>query len=459
MTDPHVSTSSDPDAILQCPQTIDDVELFAPGAQAHWYPAYELLHRHDPVRCIPSEGFGPGSDGYILSKHEDIARVVRDPERFPPTLFLALEKMAESSSNDAAPGFVNAMMVSMQSLRPTHALWRAHRQELTDPWVGPGAGRHEGMIREVANQLVDALFERAQSGEPIDFVQEFARPLPQLVMANILGFPHSDLARLERWGNAQVAAFVYGRGHRNEMSATQLQEQAATLIEFQDYTASIIAARRAEPSDDMISYLTTVHYTALDRTLTDIEINGIVYAMVIGGLETTQYAMSEQALLLCQQSHLWQRLSDERGLLRGFTEEAMRLRSPTQGLSTRVTTQEEVFQNTTVPAGSLLHLRWAAANVDPSEWQCPFDLDLQRKAVTRHLVFSQGPRVCPGAQLSRLEQQVAWGVLLDRFAAIRQVPGHNPKHQPGIMLGMRELRVYLDTTPNPVTPPNSQTGV
>ena len=110
--------------------------------------------------------------------------------------------------------------------------------------------------------------------------------------------------------------------------------------------------------------------------------------------------------------------------VRAFTEEGMRLRAPTQGLSTRMTTQDEVFQDVEVPAGSLLHMRWAAANMDPDEWECPHELRLDRKAGTRHLTFSQGARVCPGATLSRLEQTIAWDALLDRIDGVAYAPGN-----------------------------------
>ena len=75
---------------MACPHTLEDVDLFSPGAQEHWYEAYPILHREAPVHIIPGEGFGPGSDGYILSKYEDIERVVKDPERFTPTMTIAM---------------------------------------------------------------------------------------------------------------------------------------------------------------------------------------------------------------------------------------------------------------------------------------------------------------------------------------------------------------------------------
>lgn len=422
---------------LKCPVSLEDVDLFSPGAQEHWYEAYPILHAEAPVLRIPGEGAAPGTDGYILSKYEDIAMVVRDPVRFPSGLTTALERMAASDVPPEKQPHTNAMLLSMFTLRPTNELYRSHRQELTDPWVGPGASRHNDMIRDHANALVDRWID----GEEVEFIGEFARPLPQHVMATVLGFPLEDIPQLAKWGDAQVRGFVHGRGHRNELTEEQLDQQFRELDGFKEYVENIIQKKRRNPGNDMISWLCDVEYEALGRKLTDLEINGIVYAMVIGGLETTQYAIEEQAQLLCEHPGLFQALKADRSKIRGFCEEALRLRSPTQGLSSRTTTQDEVFQGVHVPKGSLLHLRWAAGNVDPDEWECPYDLDIERKAVTRHLAFSQGPRVCPGAGISRQEQWIAWNCLLDRLDDIAYAPGNTFEHQPGIMLGTLALKL------------------
>jgi cytochrome P450 len=220
---------------------------------------------------------------------------------------------------------------------------------------------------------------------------------------------------------------------------------------FQDYIYEHVKAKRARPSDDMISFLCDVTYEALDRKLTDIEIAGIVHAMILGGLETTQYALEEQAQLLCEHPEVFATLRDDRSKLRTFVEEALRLRSPTHGLTTRATTRDEVFQGVHVPAGSLLHLRFGAANVDPEAFACPFDLDLDRDGLGRHVTFSTGPRVCPGATISRLEQQIAWSVLLDRFESIEYGDGNDWLHQPGIMLGTLHLNVRFRPARSPVS--------
>ena len=432
---------------MKCPVSLEDVDLFGPGAQEHWYEAYEILHAEAPVHAIPGEGLGPGSDAYILSKYSDIARVVKDPARFRSVINVAIDgirpavEQAHSAGTEPdLPAGVNAMIVSMATLRPTQELYRAHRQELTDPWVGPGATRHRAMITRSVDELIDGWIDRGR----IEFISEFARPLPQLVLAAILGFPREDIPQLAEWGTFQVMPFVHGRGHRNLLSREQIASQAEALESFDQYVRDHVAAKRRQPQDDMVSFLTQVTYRALDRKLSDAEIVGIVYAMVLGGLETTQYALEEQAQLLCDDPALYQELRSDRSKLRAFTEEAMRVRAPTQGLSTRMTTQDEVFQGVKVPKGSLLHLRFAAGNVDEEEYACPHQIQLERKRVGGHLTFSQGPRICPGAGISRLEQTIAWDRLCDRIQTLCYAPGNEFLHQPGIMLGTLALHLEFE---------------
>ncbi|MGA1754641.1 MAG: cytochrome P450 [Ilumatobacteraceae bacterium] len=424
---------------MTCPVDLVAVDLFGPGAQEHWYEMYEILHREAPVLRIPDGGLRPGTDAYVLTKHADIAMVVKDPERFTVMGQRRLTDWANEGMTAERTYEVsrNLMTASMVSLRPTQELYIKHRKELTDPWVGTGALRHRETITRLANDLVD---EWIDDGE-VEFISRFARPLPQRVFATILGFPLDDIPQLAEWGDAIVTPFVHGTGLKHELTPEQTAEMLARLEGFQDYIYEHVRRKRRDPQDDMVSFLCDAHYEALDRKLTDLEIAGIVHAMIIGALETTQYALEEQAQLLCEIPGLFDLLRADRSKVRAFTEEALRLRSPTHGLSTRMTSQDEVFQGVDVPAGSLLHLRYAAGNVDPDEFECPYDLDLERDGLTRHLAFSAGPRVCPGANLSRIEQQIAWSVLLDRLESVEYGDGNDWLHQPGIMLSTLKLNL------------------
>ena len=427
---------------MGCPVSLDDVDLFGEGAQEHWYEAYEILHRDAPVLRIEGGGLTPGTDAFVLTRHADVGMVVRDVERFPNLTTTRLGRLADQglTPEEAYASHHNLMQASMLSLRPTQPLYLQHRRELTDPWVGPGALRHREMITRCANQLLDDWID----DDEVEFISRFARPLPQQVMANILGFPLDDIPKLAAWGDAVVMPFVHGGGLKHDLDQAKTEDMLARLDGFQDYIYGHVKTKRQDPQDDMVSFLCDVHYHALDRKLTDIEIAGIVHAMIIGGLETTQYALEEQAQLLCEHPEMFGLLRHDRTKLRAFTEEAMRMRAPTHGLSTRMTANDEVFCDVDVPAGSLLHLRFGAANVDEEAFDCPFELDLNREALTRHLTFSAGPRVCPGANLSRIEQQVAWGVLLDRLDSISYGPDNDWLHQPGIMLGTLKLNLKIN---------------
>jgi cytochrome P450 len=432
---------------MPCPVRLDDVDLFGDGAQEHWYEAYDILHREAPVLRIPDGGLTPGTDAFVLTKHEDVTTVVKDPARFRVISTMRVRQLADRgfSPEEAYATTRNLMQASMVSLRPTQELYFHHRRELTDPWVGTGALRHRDMITRHANGLVDEWIDDDQ----VEFISRFARPLPQRVMADVLGFPQEDVPQLAEWGDAVVTPFVHGTGLKHELTPEQAAEMNRRLAGFQDYIYEHVRAKRADPQDDMVSFLCAVRYEALGRTLTDIEIAGIVHAMILGGLETTQYALEEQAQLLCEHPGVFEQLRADRSKVRAFVEEGLRLRSPTHGLSTRMTTQDEVLHGVAVPAGSLLHLRFAAANVDPDEFGCPFDLDLERRQIGRHVTFSTGPRVCPGATLSRLEQQVAWSVLAYRVESIEYGDGNDWLHQPGIMLGTLKLNLRVHRSPHP----------
>jgi cytochrome P450 len=240
------------------PRTLADVDLFAPGAQEHWYQAYAILHAECPVQRLPGDGLTAGTDAFVLTKYADISRVVKDWERFPPTLSLLVAHIQQSGEMPTHIPDIDAMVASIVSLRPDPDLWRAHRKELTDPWVGPGCTRHAGMIAGHVDALIAGMLAKASAGEPVDFVADFARPLPQRVMASVLGFPMEDIPRLEQWGNAQVMSYVIGTTHRNILTPEQASEKSRLLAGMKDYVAQATREKRARPQDDMISFLTQV---------------------------------------------------------------------------------------------------------------------------------------------------------------------------------------------------------
>jgi len=428
--------------VAKCPIHLDEVDLFADGAQEHWFESYEILHREAPVHRIAGEGEEPGSDAFIISKYQDIAAIVKDPVTFPFRFEqgdgdLEREIIAEHGFADS----VNAQ----QTLRPDIEQHKMHRHQLTDPWVGTGAARHEAMITAACHELIDRWIHRGE----VEFVKEFAAPLPAISITSILGFPLEDLPKLRKWEEAQVRRFVYGKTHKNIMTEAEERENARTLAEFHGYIHEQIAEKRRNPADDMVTFLTQVRYgdeqrPDEQRPLTDGEIVAVAYGMNIGGNETTQYALTAEAQLLAQHPEVVEELRADRDKIKVFVEEAMRLYAPTQGLSTRRVTREVEIRGVKIAKGSLLHLRYGAGNRDEEEFSGAASIDLGRHKPARHLTFSQGPRTCPGAGLSRLEQNIAVAALLDRLDDLRLAPGKNDlKRQPGIMLGLWNLHLQF----------------
>ena len=422
------------EATAECPMNLDEVDLFAPGSQEHWFDAYKILHEESPVLRIPGEGTSPDTDGFIITKYEDIAMIIRDPYTFPQPSYGGAGMATDDGERSAL-----ADAMARNTLRPNLELYKQHRVQLTDPWVGAtGAPRNREMVTRYVDELIDNWIDRDPAA--VDFVEEFAAPLPQMVMTTILGFPFEDMPRLRVWGQAQVRRFVYGKGHRNLMSPEEEAENARDLGEFMQYVQDQVTDKRNNPGDDMTSFLTQVEY--MGRKLTDSEVIGVCFGMHIGGLETTQYAIAAEGEILAQQPDLWNEIKDDRSRIRFFVEEGLRLQAPTQGLSTRMTAKEVEMRGVTIPKGSILHLRYGAANRDPEEFPAPGEVDLTRPNTGRHMTFSQGIRVCPGAGISRLEQNVAWERLFERLDDLSLTPGKNDlRHQPGIMLGLWNLEL------------------
>ena len=130
-----------------------------------------------------------------------------------------------------------------------------------------------------------------------------------------------------------------------------------------------------------------------------------------------------------------------------FVEEVLRLESPTQGLYRTVTRDTEI-RGVAVPKGATVHLRFAAANRDAAVFKDPECLDLARPNAIRHMAFSQGEHHCPGAGLSRLEQNIAFTALIERLPNLRLTPGGNDfEHLPGFVLrALKSLSVSFDAT-------------
>ena len=270
----------------------------------------------------------------------------------------------------------------------------------------------------------------AARGDVIDLLGAYARPLPIEVLCELLGIPVADRA----WIAATVTAY------------DERAEQQRVERELAAYFAELIAARRAEPGDDLVSALTVARGKpggAADG-LTGNELLSTVFLLVMAGFDTTVNLIASGTLALLTHPGEKTRLRQDPSLLPAAVEELLRFTNPVNHANDRFTTQDVPVGDVVIPAGEWVLPATSSANRDPARFPGPDRLDLSRDT-SGHLAFGHGVHYCLGAPLARMEAEVALGALLARFPRISPaVPPEELRWRPvSLMNGLESLPVRL----------------
>ena len=261
--------------------------------------------------------------------------------------------------------------------------------------------RRVAQLRTRTAQIAAGLADRLAAADGvIDLLTAYARPLPVTVLCELLGVPEADRA----W----IAATVLRYDAAGEMP--RVEDDLAA------YFAGLIAARRAEPGDDLLSALITVSDQAggaADR-LTVTELVSTAFLLVMAGFDTTVNLIASGVLALLTHPGEMARLRSDRSLLPAAVEELLRFTSPVNHANDRFTTEEVSIGGVAVPAGEWVIIALPSANRDPARFPGPERLDLDRDT-SGHIAFGHGIHYCLGAPLARMEAEIALGTLLDRF--------------------------------------------
>ncbi|MEU6882215.1 cytochrome P450 [Streptomyces sp. NPDC046712] len=251
-------------------------------------------------------------------------------------------------------------------------------------------------VEEITTEHLDAMERR---GPGTDLVEAFARPLPALMICELLGVPYADRERFQNHAHTIMS-----------MDATPDDQQAA-FVGLLEYMAALVAAKRAEPSDDLLGDL------AQDSDLTDEELIGIGGFLLAAGLDTTANMIAHGTFALLSNPEQADALRTDPDLAPQAVEELMRYL--TVAPTTVKSALEDVeLEGQLIKAGESVTISLEAANRDPERFPDPDVLDLRRKA-TGHLGFGHGSHQCLGQQLARVEMTVALPALLRRFPTLR----------------------------------------
>jgi cytochrome P450 family 142 subfamily A polypeptide 1 len=274
------------------------------------------------------------------------------------------------------------------------------RRKLVSRGFTPGRVRAtEPHLRDICDDLIDRVCERGDC----DFVRDLAAPLPMAVIGDMLGVAVSDRDDLLRWSHAMLASLT-GEPAALEAAATAFGEYVA-------YAHRMIAARRAEPTDDLFSVL--VHAMVDGDRLDDDEIVFESLLLLIGGDETTRQVTAGGMELLIDHPEQKRKLLEDPDLLSSGVEEMLRWVSPIKNMA-RTTTVATELAGVTIPASSKVVLLYESANFDDTHFRAPEHFDVERSP-NDHLAFGFGPHFCLGASLARVELQTMFERLLHRM--------------------------------------------
>ncbi|ROS39218.1 cytochrome P450 [Amycolatopsis thermoflava] len=277
-------------------------------------------------------------------------------------------------------------------------------------------------VEEVAAEHLDAM---AKHGPSADLVQAYARPVPAVLICELLGVPYSD----REFFHTQVTALMTPQSTPDE--------QFAAYGALQDYLRDLVRAKRAEPTDDVLGDLTT-------SDLTDEELSGIGTFLLGAGLDTTANMIALGAFALLRHPDQLAALRDDPALADSAVEELLRYLTIAH-TGVRAALEDVELDGQVIRAGESVTIAANAANRDPERFPDPDTLDLRRHAAG-HLAFGHGIHQCLGQQLARVEMRVAIPALFARFPTLRlAVPADEvPLRHDMSIYGVHRLPVTWD---------------
>jgi cytochrome P450 family 142 subfamily A polypeptide 1 len=343
------------------------------------HAALTWLRANDPVH----------HDGNLwgITRYADVKDVSRRPEVF-------------SNAGGIRPNQpALPMMIDMDD--PAHLL----RRKLVNKGFTPRRVRDsEPLVRQACTQIIDAVIDRGAC----DLVNEVAAHLPMIMIGDALGVRPEHRADLLRWSDDML------KGLATEATPEQTEAAGHAFVEYTLYATEVVAARRAEPADDLMSIL--VHAEVDGDRLSDDEIIQESLLILIGGDETTRHVISGGVHQLLVHRDQWERLAADPATRPAAVEEMLRWVTPIKNM-VRTATQDVELGGKQIHEGDELMLLYPSANRDEAVFDEPFRFDSARTP-NEHVAFGFGTHFCLGASLARLEISVMLDELLARMPGL-----------------------------------------
>jgi cytochrome P450 len=400
-----------------------EYDFLAPELQRCPYEFYHALREEAPVYREPKTGY------YLVSRYQDIMEVKKNTQLFSNNFMKALgvrlpdEAMEVYKQCRARPATLH------RTDPPKHDRYR----KLVGKTFTIGRVRQmipyiQGVVREMMDRF-------PHNGE-VDWVTEYAIPLPCYVIADQLGVPREDALKLKVWSDALLDPVGM------MVTKERIVECAHLTIEFQEYFAAKIEERRRSPQDDMLTDLSS--RMDGENPLSVEEVLNILEQVMTGGNESTTSLIASGLLMLIRHPNQLALVRSNPAQLTAFVEEVLRTESPVQS-NFRLVTADTELAGVPLKKGSIVALRYGAANRDERKFDDSEEFDLTRPNVNSHIAFGAGIHHCPGSQLARQEAFQTFTELLQRYERfeLRTQDADLPYHPTMFLRGLRSFPVRL----------------
>jgi len=387
------------------------VEYLGAGYFADPFTVHERLRAQRPVAPVIMPG---GTPAWLVTGYAEARAALTDPR---------LRKMPPGWRPEPDSIFAVLEAHMLNSDPPDH---ERLRRLVNKAFTARRVDQLRPRIAAITAELLDDMSTRQE----VDLLASFAFPLPVTVICELLGVPVADRDDFRAWSNTIVS---------NTATPDKYMAHATAMIR---YFIALLAAKRREPGDDLLSAL----ITARDETgrLSENELVSMAFLLLVAGHETTVNLIGNGMLALLLNPVELARLRADPALIGGAVEELLRYVNPVNNATYRFAAEPVEIGGEQIGRGEVVLVALSGANRDPSRYGDPDRLDLGRDS-TGHLAFGHGSHYCLGAPLARLEAEIAFGGLLERFGSMTlAVPPDALRWRPSTLIhGLETLPVRL----------------
>ncbi|MXX32923.1 MAG: cytochrome P450 [Chloroflexi bacterium] len=400
-----------------------------PDFIANPYPTYRELRERDPFHPSPLTG------AMVISRYDDVDSVLRNYKVFSNVRGPVATRRRASGRpvrEDIAEQIENELQPSMLGLDPPdHTRLRGLVSRAFTPRQ---IAKMEDHIRATAHALLDEV----EGQDEFDLMGNLAALLPTVVIAEMIGVPTEDRQQFKEWSDK------FARVLEPNLTSSELSGVFETGRLFDEYFRGIVAERRGNPQDDLVSRL--IEAEEEGDKLTESEMLVTLRLLLVAGNETTTNLIGNGLKSLIEHPEQLELLRQRPELIDNAIEELLRYDSPVQ-LDGRTTLDDFQIDRHTLKPGRPVSLLIGGANRDPEEFSDPETLDITREDAG-NISFGRGIHHCLGAPLARLEGKIAFEALLERFDDI-QFGTRTPVYKPNIVLrGLKHLDIRVERSGN-----------